>query len=392
MRILIISFYYTPDLSAGSFRTTALVEALREAGGEDLEIDVITTLPNRYATYSEDAPATEKSGRVSIDRVQIPAHKSDLAGQAFAFLRFAFAARRLSFRRDHDFVFATSSRLMTASIGAYVANRKRRPLYLDIRDIFVDTIGDLFSGWKAKVAKTVFSRIEGWTMRSAQHINLVSEGFRDYFEARYEGVPLSFHTNGIDDEFLGLQSGIEQRRSEGTPLTVLYAGNIGEGQCLHAVVPDLAQRLAGRAHFVIIGDGGRRRQLEQAIAARGCDNVEIRPPVTRNRLIEEYTAADVLFLHLGAYDAFRKVLPSKIFEYAAMGKPILAGVAGFAAQFLQSEVANAGVFPPSDSDAGVVAFDSLTLGHTDRAAFVNKFARSTISANMAQQIVEMAGR
>jgi len=31
--------------------------------------------------------------------------------------------------------------------------------------------------------------------------------------------------------------------------------------------------------------------------------------------------ADVLFLHLNAYKAFEKVLPSKIFEYAATGRP-----------------------------------------------------------------------
>jgi hypothetical protein len=30
MRLLVVSFYYSPDLAAGSFRATALVAALRE--------------------------------------------------------------------------------------------------------------------------------------------------------------------------------------------------------------------------------------------------------------------------------------------------------------------------------------------------------------------------
>ena len=48
-------------------------------------------------------------------------------------------------------------------------------------------------------------------------------------------------------------------------------------------------------------------------------------------------STDVLFLHLNDYSAFRKVIPSKIFEYAATGKPIVAGVSGYAAEFLRHE-------------------------------------------------------
>ena len=46
--------------------------------------------------------------------------------------------------------------------------------------------------------------------------------------------------------------------------------------------------------------------------------------------MSEYDKASILFLHLNDYEAFYKVLPSKIFEYATTGKPIIAGVNGFA--------------------------------------------------------------
>jgi hypothetical protein len=46
MRLLVLSFYYQPDLGAGSFRTTALVRALREHTPSTM-VDVVTTLPNR---------------------------------------------------------------------------------------------------------------------------------------------------------------------------------------------------------------------------------------------------------------------------------------------------------------------------------------------------------
>ena len=49
MRILILSFYFPPDLSAGSFRTKSLTDALIRSTDDELEIEVITTLPNRYS-------------------------------------------------------------------------------------------------------------------------------------------------------------------------------------------------------------------------------------------------------------------------------------------------------------------------------------------------------
>ena len=152
-------------------------------------------------------------------------------------------------------------------------------------------------------------------------------------------------------------------------LLVVYAGNIGEGQGLHKVLIDLATRLQDQIRFRIIGDGGRRDVLLEGIQQAGLNNIELVSPIDRLELRSEYHHADILFVHLNDYDAFEKVLPSKIFEYAATGKPIWAGVAGFAATFLESEVENAAIFTPCDARSAVVAFDDLKLGVTARDEF-----------------------
>jgi hypothetical protein len=107
----------------------------------------------------------------------------------------------------------------------------------------------------------------------------------------------------------------------------------------------------------VIGDGGRYKQLKLALEQQRCTNVELVPPMNRARLIEAYLKADILFLHLNAFPAFEKVLPSKIFEYAVLGKPILAGVAGYPAWFIQNEVDNARVFEPCNVAEAVLAFE-----------------------------------
>jgi glycosyltransferase involved in cell wall biosynthesis len=385
VKVLVLSFYYEPDLSAGSFRATALVRALKEKIDPSSSIDVVTTMPNRYRSFARSAEETVSEGGVEIRRIPLPAHSSDIRGQVKAFGEFARQSLRFAKNRHYDLVIATSSRLMTAALGALIARRKNARLYLDIRDIFVDTIGDLFKPPLRWPLKHVFSLLEGWTMRRAARINLVSQGFEQYFRDRYPEVPRSFFTNGIDDEFLRpLLLTPKAAAADRRPL-ILYAGNLGDGQSLHRILPGMAHALNERARFVVYGDGGRRRELEAAVA--GLSNVELRDPVDRERLIAAYEEADVLFLHLGAYAAFEKVLPSKVFEYAALGKPVLAGVAGYAARFIREEVENSAVFAPCDVTAGVAAFRSLDLAQRPRPAFNAKFARANIMRAMAADIL-----
>ena len=85
MRILVLSFYFEPDLSAGSFRNTALVNALGKQVPTGNEIDVITTLPNRYSVYSASARDFEKRGSISIRRVKLPTHKGGMLDQSKSF-------------------------------------------------------------------------------------------------------------------------------------------------------------------------------------------------------------------------------------------------------------------------------------------------------------------
>ncbi len=396
MRILVLTFFYPPDLSAGSFRSHGVVASLcardEIQGCPDGSVEVLTTQPNRYQTFRLAASPVEAVGRLTVRRFPLPSHAGGVRDQARAFLAYAAAVRRHVRGRRYDAVFATSSRLMTAVLGAHVARLVKAPLYLDIRDILVDTVGDVFRGPLTPLALTGFGAMERYAIARADHVNLVSEGFAGYFEKRYPGRRFTFLPNGIDSEFIQArrETPTARQRASAEPLRIVYAGNFGAGQSLHTIVPDLAEKLRHRATFTLIGDGGWRAILEDRIREAGCSTVTCLPPMKRDALIEVYRDADVLFLHLNCMDAFTRVLPSKIFEYAAMGRPILAGVRGFAADFLRREVSNVAVFPPGDVMAAVHALASLDLTDTSRDVFVEKFARQRICDKIAAGIVSVA--
>jgi glycosyltransferase involved in cell wall biosynthesis len=388
-RILVLTFYYSPDLSAGSFRAAALVKALLDRDPH-LHVDVITTMPNRYRSFSSNAAETETHERHSITRVALPPHASGMRDQARAFFSYARAVQRLTKHGRYDLVFGTSSRLMTAVLAARVSSSVGAPLYLDIRDIFVDTIGDVMPRALRVPLSAIFAPLEKWTVQHAARVNLVSEGFRPYFEQRFEGKSFSFYTNGVDEIFERSAFQVTDR-NPALPIRILYAGNIGEGQGLHSIIPQLAVNLGNRASFRVIGDGGRRKALEDAIHAyEVTTSVEVLPPVDRVTLLEEYRTADVLFLHLNDYPAFEKVLPSKIFEYAALGKPILAGVGGYAAKFLAAEVSNAAVFAPCDAVGAVDALSTIEVKDLPRQEFIARFRRETLMGKLAREVLEVA--
>lgn len=390
MRILVISFYYDPDLCAGSFRATAFVNAMLDHLPTDAHIDVITTLPNRYSSFTSEAPELETHSRLTINRLALAAHKSGMIDQSRIFIGFVKGVLKLSKGKDYDLIFATSSRLMTAALGAYISKRKGVQLYLDIRDIFVDTINDVLPKKITWLLRPAFSLIERWTIRAATKINLVSAGFFPYFNSRYPEKKFIFFTNGIDDEFVKIQPK-NRVLHKSSILNVVYAGNMGEGQGLHLIIPELAQRFAGRLQFKLIGDGGRKQQLVSAVDSVGCNNVEILPPVRRDELIKIYRDADILFLHLNDYDAFKKVLPSKLFEYGALGKPIWAGVAGYAADFVSENITNAAVFSPCNVNEAVKSLGNLEMVTQPRSTFIERFNRSNIMQKMAQDVIFLAG-
>ena len=98
--------------------------------------------------------------------------------------------------------------------------------------------------------------------------------------------------------------------------------------------------------------------------------------------------SDFLLLHLNDLEAFKKVLPSKLFEYAAFDKPIVAGVGGYASQFIQENLSNYILFAPTDVESMVEQILKFDGGGEKQGDFVKRFARKNIMKEMARSILE----
>lgn len=387
LKILLLSFYYPPDIGPGSLRAKSIVDSLIEESSDNLTIDVLTAMPNRYNSYNLSAKKYEENKKLYIHRIKILKHKNKMFDQVKSYIYFSFTVLKFIKNKDYDIIVATSSRLMTAVLGAYIAKKKNSRLYLDIRDLFADTMNSLFKKNFLGFLLPILNLLEKWTFESADKINIVSGGFLDYFDKFYPKINPTIYTNGIDDYFLNYKFTKDHQNKN---YKILYAGNIGEGQGLDKIIPKAASENQN-LYFKIIGDGSSRKLLTENKYIKSLNNVEVIDPISREDLIKEYEKADILFIHLNDYKAFHRVLPSKIFEYAALNKPILAGVSGYAAKFLRNYIPDTEIFDPCDHEEMKKCIVKIIKNKKliNRSDFILKFRRKNIMKKLAKDILSL---
>lgn len=388
MRILYLSYFFEPDLSAGSFRNTSLVKELARQVGDGDIIDLVTTLPNRYSTYKIEAPLFEERENINIYRIEIPSHQNGFTDQINCFRTYFREVKKIAKKQKYDLIFASSSKMFTAYLGYIIAKKQKCALYLDIRDIFVESLENaLDNSFIRKIITPLLLIVEKRTFDNASHINLISEGFSSYFQ-KFKCKSYSTYTNGIDDVFLKELKTDPTKKTD--TKTILYAGNIGKCQALHKVIPQAAKKLGNQYKFLIVGDGGIKKLLLEEIEKENLSNVEIRLPVKRDELIRLYNESDYLFIHLEKHPAFEKVIPSKVFELGATNKPIIAGVAGYPKDFIFKYLTNTIMFDPCDYESFVQKLRNYTYKNEYREKFIANFTRDNINKKMARSIIETA--
>jgi glycosyltransferase involved in cell wall biosynthesis len=158
------------------------------------------------------------------------------------------------------------------------------------------------------------------------------------------GVDLEAFTPGPPDPELRKRLGLEGK------FVVLYCGAHGISHALERIL-EVATVLRddARIHFLFVGEGAEKDALVARARSLGLGNVTFRPGVPREEVPALYRTADVCLVPLRNVPLFRSFIPSKMFEILACGRPILASVAGEAAEILEASGA-AIVVPPEDVD------------------------------------------
>jgi UDP-N-acetylmuramyl pentapeptide phosphotransferase/UDP-N-acetylglucosamine-1-phosphate transferase/glycosyltransferase involved in cell wall biosynthesis len=401
-RVVFLSHYFPPEGNAPATRVHAVCRHWVEAGHH---VTVITCAPNVPSGVVYDGYANRLYQRERIDGIDVVRIWTYLAANQgtvrrivnyLSFMMSASLAALLGPRPD--LVVATSPQLFCGWAGVIVSRLRRVPLVLEIRDIWPASIATV----GAMRNRRLLRALEGLERRlyaAADHIVTVGEGYRD--ELCKRGVPaerLSVIPNGVDAHLLSAHSAdpeLRQRWRLNGKFVCAYVGTVGMASGLEVVL-DAAQELKARGTddiaFLIVGDGAVRASLERTARAAGLSNVVFVGRQDKGAIPGILASVDACLVHLKRRELFATVMPSKIFEAAAMSKPIVLGVQGHAAALV--EQAGCGIcIEPENAPALAAAVHTLArdpalgaeLGARGRNFFRTRFDR----ADLAQRYLDV---
>lgn len=413
MHILYLSHYFTPENNAPAARVHAMG---REWVREGHEVTVLTGVPNHpkgvvYEGYRNRLWQEERIDGIRVVRVwTFLAANAGTVRRTVNFLSyFAAASVAAPFVRRADVVIATSPQFFAGWAGVPAHWAHRAPFVLEVRDLWPESITAV-EALDRGAAVRALERLERALYGAADRIVTVGEGYRDQLVAR--GVPaakVDIVTNGVDaDLFTPRPPDPAVRDRYGVPrdaFVVVFAGTIGMASGLDVALR-AARRLRERRRsdivFLLVGDGAVRAELEAAARAQGLDSVVFTGMVPRPRLPDLLAASDACLVHFRRKELFTTILPSKLFEDAAMAKPILLGFEGHAAALVRE--ADCGIcFTPEDDAALAAAAERLAgdpaearrLGENGRRYVLARFDRRVLAHDyltILERLVGEAGR
>jgi glycosyltransferase involved in cell wall biosynthesis len=395
-RILFLSHYFLPEGNAPAARVHEMSKRWVRAGHD---VTVITCAPNHprgvvYEGYQNRLFQQEFIDGIRVLRVwTLLAPNEGVWRRAISFLSYmAMATLRAVWLPRPDVLIATSPQLLCGWAGVLVKTLKQVPFILEVRDIWPESIQAVGAS-KRSLLIWILELLERQMYASAARIVTVGEGYKEQLLRRGASPSkIAIVSNGVDRELFvppASATSIRDRYGLGDAFVCAYVGTIGMAAGLEVTVRAariLKERGRNDIKFLLVGDGAMRDALERDARKQGLDNLIFAGRVGRAIVPQILAAVDACLVHLRKRELFESVLPSKIFEAAGMGKPIILGVSGQAADLV--ERARCGIhIDPEDEEALVAAAEKLAadpelgcrLGTSGRDYVHRNFDRDMLS-------------
>ncbi len=343
MRILIYSLNYAPEPTSTGKYTGELAAWLASRGHE---VDAIAGTPHypQWAVAPEyrDRPRflTEQLEGVHVMRapMYIPPPDRVTAGRRIVYeLTFCCSALRYwlprwlgvgAGRKRYDVVIAVCP---PAQLGMWpwVYHLTRRvPWVFHVQDMQVDAAMRL-GMLKQRAVGKLLHRIETFLLRRATVVSTITTAMRNRLlergvaEERAWLVPNWANLDLVEPQ----DRDNAFRRSLGVrddQVLFMYAGNLGVKQGLEVLLEAAdALREDDRFRFAIVGSGAAEPPLRARLAQLQLKNVAMLPVQPREALSQMLAAADV-HLVIQRRDAADLVMPSKLTNILAAGRPSIA--------------------------------------------------------------------
>jgi colanic acid biosynthesis glycosyl transferase WcaI len=323
LRIQLWSYNYAPEPTGIGPVSTVWAEGLRDRGHQ---VEVVAAHPHYPEPSWGRRVLPYREIRNSIPVLRLPlwigrASASERYRQELSFMTAQLAAIPALSRPD---VMVAVSPSFPALVPAILNARARRlPWILWLHDILPD--GAAASGLVEEGSPVVRAarRLERVAYREADRIVVLSRAFTTNLERK--GVATSKIQLIYDPATRVPRGSISDPEAASSPARILSMGNIGYSQGLAPLVAafEASEEMARReVRLVITGNGVAADEVRREIRS---ERVEMLGVVDDDRLEQELRSATIAFVSQH-YSGAEFNIPSKIMNFMAYGRPVLAAV------------------------------------------------------------------
>jgi colanic acid biosynthesis glycosyl transferase WcaI len=354
MRVLILAQYFPPDLGGSATRAYNIAKGLQQNG---CEVEVVTAFPhypdgNIPKRYRHSLMKIESFDGIRVIRTFVPALPSKrILTRVILFSSFIMSSLfAILLVRKADVIWAANPDVLVFIPASFYSRVNKCKIVLNVDDLWPEQLYELklinessfVSRMGELLARRAYSGSAAITPISPGNVSVIVEKYgvqRDRVKVVRGGVnPQIFQPNR------------KERANE--RFKVLYSGNFSLAYDFDQVL-NAAKSLDGTApvEFVFQGKGEQAKLIKSRAEEYGLKNVTIMNFVLeRSGVAKLLNEADALILPLRKLDAPYLGLSSKIYEFQAVGKPIICCADGPTAEYVKQT--NSGiVVNPGDSKA-----------------------------------------
>jgi colanic acid biosynthesis glycosyl transferase WcaI len=327
MHVCFFNRSYWPDVSATGQLLTELAEDLVRLHGWD--VTVVAGYPLRS---DASLPSSEWHNGVHIVRASgTTLDPQPFIGRATNYISYFASAvvKGLAIRKP-DVVVALTDPPIVGLAALAAASKAHAPFVFLCEDIFPE-VATLLEDFHSEVVNAALTEVNRFLVRKATRIVALGETMKRRLVEGKGADPskVTVIHNWADCRVVapGPRDNPFARQHELVDrFVVLHAGNIGLSQDLEILL-HAAGQLRDRPDvvFVFVGDGAKKKDLQDIAGRRDLRNVMFLPFQPREMMDQSYATADVSLVSLKRGLA-GVIVPSKIYNVLASGRPCIAAV------------------------------------------------------------------